>query len=149
MSLRIVSMVLLQGLLLPAFCGTALADARSEAQIRELEQTQSRAAIARDRAALEKIFAADFRIINPAGAVATRDELFALLLGPTVVYSSAVYETQQVRDLGDTIVTIGLEKVVMAQGPQAGQTVQRRTTQVWHRDGAEWRLKLRHANIVQ
>jgi hypothetical protein len=60
-----------------------------------------------------------------------------------------VYETQLVRDLGDTVVTIGLEKVVMAQGPQAGQTVQRRTTQVWHRQGADWVLKLRHANIVQ
>jgi hypothetical protein len=81
--------------------------------------------------------------------VADRDELFKLLLGAAPAYSSATYETQQIRDFGDTIVTIGLEKVVMAQGPQAGKAVQRRTTQVWHREGTEWRLKLRHANIVQ
>jgi uncharacterized protein (TIGR02246 family) len=137
---------------LPALLGGAAlaqADAKSQQAVRELEQAQARAAIARDRPALEKIFAADFRVINPSGGVADRDELFALLLGSAPAYSSAVYETQQVRDLGDTIVTIGLEKVVMAQGPQAGQTVQRRTTQVWHRTGGSWALKLRHANVVQ
>ena len=141
--------LLLTAALLACFTGSALADARAEALIRELEQAQARAAIARDRAALEKVFAPDFRVINPAGAVADRTELLKLLLGPVPAYSSAVYETQQVRDFGDTIVTIGLEKVVMAQGPQTGQTVQRRTTQVWHRGADGWRLQLRHANVVQ
>jgi uncharacterized protein (TIGR02246 family) len=130
-------------------CGNAHADAKSVQAVRDLEQAQARAAIARDRGALEKIFAPDFRVINPSGGVADREELFALLLGAAPAYSSAVYETQQVRDLGDTVITIGLEKVVMAQGPQAGRTVQRRTTQVWHRQGDTWVLKLRHANVVQ
>ncbi len=129
--------------------GSAWADARSVQAVRDLEQAQARAAIAKDRAALEQIFAADFRVINPAGAVATRDELFALLLGPGSPYRSASYETQQVRDLGDTLVTIGLETVVMDQGAQAGQTIRRRTTQVWHREGGRWTLKLRHANVLQ
>lgn len=127
----------------------ALADARGEKEVRELEQAQARAAIARDRPALEKIFATDFRVINPAGAVSTRDELFALLLGPAPAYKSAVYETEHLRDLGDTIVTIGLETVVPAQGAQAGQTVRRRTTQVWHRESGNWVLKLRQATLVQ
>jgi uncharacterized protein (TIGR02246 family) len=127
----------------------ALADATSQQAIRDLEQAQARAAIARDRAALERIFAPDFRIINPAGAVSDRDGLFAVLLGGTSPYASAVYETQELRDLGDTLVTVGLETVVMASGPQAGQTVKRRITHVWHREDAAWRLKLRHATIVQ
>ena len=126
-----------------------LADTQSLKAIRELEQTQARAAIARDRAVLERIFAPDFRIINPAGAVADRDGLFDVLLGGAPAYTSAVYETQQFRDLGDTVVTVGLETVVMAAGAQAGKTVKRRITQVWHRENASWRLKLRHATIVQ
>ena len=129
--------------------GPARADAQSMKTIRELEQTQARAAIARDRAVLERIFAPDFRIINPSGAVADRDGLFQVLLGGAPAYASAVYETQQFRDLGDTVVTVGLETVVMAAGAQAGQTVKRRITQVWHRENAAWRLKLRHATIVQ
>ena len=128
-------------------CATAHADTASD--IRAMEQAQAKAAIAGDRAALERIFATDFRVINPTGAVADRDELFKLLLNGPSPYKSARYETQQMRELGDTVVTIGLETVVMGQGPQAGQTVQRRTTQVWHREGGRWVLKLRHANVVQ
>lgn len=134
---------------LPFFAALAHADAQSLKTIRELEQTQARAAIARDRALLERLFAPDFRIINPAGAVADREQLFDLLLGGAPTYTSAVYETQQFRDFGDTVITIGLETVVMAAGPQAGQTVRRRITHVWHREGSGWQLKLRHATIVQ
>jgi ketosteroid isomerase-like protein len=48
----------------------------------------------------------------------------------------------------DSVVTVGLETVVPAQGAQAGQTVQRRITHVWTRDGNDWRLMLRHATVV-
>lgn len=137
------------GMLLAATGVAAWAGPATEKAIRELEQTQARAAIARDREALEKIFAPDFIVINPSGGVADRAELLRLLTTGTAAYRSADYETQQFRDLGDTVVTVGLEKVVPNQGPQAGQTVQRRTTQVWHREGGAWRLRLRQANIVQ
>jgi uncharacterized protein (TIGR02246 family) len=127
----------------------ARADAQSLRAIRDLEQVQERAAIARDRAVLERLFATDFHMVNPAGAVADRDGLFAVLLAGPPAYTSAIYETQLFRDFDDTVVTIGLETVVMAGGPQAGQTVKRRITQVWRRDKSEWHLKLRHATIVQ
>jgi uncharacterized protein (TIGR02246 family) len=127
----------------------AQADAQSERTIRDLEQKQARAAIAGDRVLLEKLFSPDFRMVNPVGGIANRKELFDLLLGGPAPYSSAVYETQHVRDLGDTVVTIGLETVVMGSGPQAGQTVKRRITQVWRRDKGEWRLEQRHATLVQ
>jgi uncharacterized protein (TIGR02246 family) len=132
-----------------AWAQTARADAHSLRTIRDLEQTQERAAIARDREVLEKLFAPDFRMVNPSGGVADRDQLFQVLLGGAPAYSSAVYETQHFRDFGDTVITIGLETVVMAGGPQAGQTVKRRITQVWHREKSTWLLKQRHATIVQ
>jgi ketosteroid isomerase-like protein len=46
------------------------------------------------------------------------------------------------------VVTTGLETVVPNTGAQAGQQVRRRVTQVWKRDGGQWRLELRHATIV-
>lgn len=128
---------------------SACATVSPEARIRELEQQQAKAAIARDRATLDRIFAPGFRVINPSGAVASKEELFKLLLdGPTPAYRSAVYETQSVELFRDVVVTTGLETVVMGQGAQAGQTVQRRITQVWERSGSDWRLALRHATIV-
>lgn len=117
-------------------------------RIRALEQQQAQAAIGRDRAALENIFAPDFQIVNPAGAVASKEELLALLLGATSPYRSVVYQTDVVRVYGDAVVTTGLETVVPNTGAQAGQPVRRRITHVWKREAGQWRLALRHATIV-
>jgi uncharacterized protein (TIGR02246 family) len=144
MSTRLLTVLLLT----LSACATVPASPSPEAQIRDLEQQQVRAAIARDRATLERIFAPDFRIINPAGGVAPREELLNLLTSGTAPYRSAVYETQTVSVYGNAVVTTGLETVVPAQGPQAGNEVQRRITHVWERTGNEWRLKLRHATVV-
>jgi len=145
MSTRLPVMFLALSFLTLGACATV----SPETQIRDLEQQQAKAAIARDRAALDRIFAPGFRVINPAGAVASKEELFKLLLdGPAPAYTSAVYETQSVEVFRDVVVTTGLETVVMGQGAQVGQTVQRRITQVWEQSGRDWRLALRHATNV-
>lgn len=117
-------------------------------RIRALEQQQAQAAIDRNRAALDRIFTPDFQIVNPSGAVASKEELLALLLGGTSPYKSAVYQTDTVRVYGDVAVTTGLEMVVPNTGPQVGQIVRRRISQVWRLDGRDWRLAYRHATIV-
>lgn len=126
----------------------AVSTATTEKQIRELEQQQVRAAIARDRPALEQLFAADFRLVNPSGAIASKQELLQLLTEGTSPYSSAVYQTDAVSVYHDVVVTIGLETVVPARGTQAGQTVKRRVTHVWQQQGGQWRLVLRQATVV-
>jgi uncharacterized protein (TIGR02246 family) len=128
--------------------GRALATSTEET-IRALEQQQVRAALAGDAATLTALFAEDFRIVNPTGAIATRDELLKLLTSGSHPYRSATYDTQLVRDLGTVVVTVGLEEVVPNQGPQAGQMVHRRVTQVWKREHGHWVLTLRHAMVVQ
>jgi hypothetical protein len=127
----------------------AFAGGNTEKTIRDLEQLQAKAAIARDRATLEKIFAPDFKIINPSGAVSGRDTLLSLLAsdGPAP-YASAAYTTDEVRDYGNVVVSIGMDTVVPNTGPQAGRTVLRRVTQVWQKQRGTWRLTLRHANII-
>jgi uncharacterized protein (TIGR02246 family) len=137
-------------LLLVVVTGCATTGA-ADKRIRELEQLQVRAAIARDRATLDQLFAPDFRIVNPAGAVANKEELFKLLVdGAASPYRSAVYETESVKVYGKVAVSRGLETVVPNQGAQAGQTVQRRITHVWEKQGKDWRLALRHAtNVVR
>ncbi len=144
----VVRNVVLAGLLAGLLATAANAAGANEVAIRALEQAQAKAAIAQDRGALDRIFAPDYVMVNPAGAITTRAELFKLLTGSTPPYKSATYETQLVRELGDVIVTTGLETVIGNTGPTAGQTVQRRTTQVWKRAGAGWQLTYRHASIV-
>lgn len=146
MAIRKAGIFLLVAML--AGCAAAPRSGDVAQRIRALEQQQAQAAIARDRGALEKIFAPDFQIVNPAGAVASKEELLALLLGGTSPYKSAVYQTDTVRVYRDVVVTTGLEIVVPNTGPHAGQIVRRRITHVWKRDGSDWRLALRHATIV-
>jgi uncharacterized protein (TIGR02246 family) len=129
-----------------AACVTARAGV--EEDIRALEQQQVRSALAGDRQALEPLFAPDFRIINPAGAVANKEELLALLTATTSPYKSATYVTEAVRRYRDVVVSTGLETVVPAQGAQAGQNVRRRITHVWEKRGGRWQLVLRHATVV-
>ncbi len=131
----------------------AFAAGQTEQTIRDLEQQQAKAAIGRDRVALERIFAPEFKVINPNGVVGSRETLLGLLLGDgPSPYRSAAYTTDEVRDYGDTVVSIGMDTVVPNQGAQAGQTVLRRVTQVWRKQKlegkAQWRLVLRHANII-
>lgn len=136
--------------LLIAACATA--PAATDAGIRELEQQQAKLAIAGDRAALEKLFAPGFRVINPSGAIVTKAELLDVLAGggPSP-YASATYETHDVSINGDVAWSVGLETVVFARdalGARAGQTVRRRITHVWEKQGGQWRLVLRHATNV-
>lgn len=146
MSLRRTGIIPLAALL--AGCASSPRIEETTQRIRALEQQQAQAAIARDRAALDRIFAPDFQIVNPSGVVASKEELLALLLGGTSPYRSAVYQTDTVRVYRDVVVSTGLETVVPNTGAQAGQQVRRRITQVWKREGGDWRLALRHATIV-
>lgn len=136
--------------LLLVACATT--PAGTEAGIRELEQQQAKLALAGDRAALEKLFAPGFRVINPSGAIATKAQLLDVLAGSNPSpYRSATYETQDVSVNGDVAWSVGLETVVFARdalGSRAGQTVQRRITHVWEKQDGQWRLVLRHATNV-
>jgi hypothetical protein len=136
-------------LLAVSLAGCATTGPRSgEDDVRELEQLQARAAVSGDRAALERIFAPEFRLINPVGAIATRDELLAMLSGGTPPYRAASYVTDMVKPYGRVVVTTGTESVEFGAGAQAGTKQRRRITQVWERQGDAWRLVLRHATLV-
>jgi uncharacterized protein (TIGR02246 family) len=128
--------------------GLAHAASPVEEKIRDLEQQQCRAAVAADLPTLERIFAHDYEMVNPAGQLTSRAQLFAILGGATHPYKSATYTTDVVRELGKVVVTIGREDVVPNQGAQAGQLVHRRVTQVWVLDHGSWRLSVRQAMVV-
>lgn len=133
-------------LLLAALLLGACATSNIERQIRDVEQAQARAAVAGDRAALEKIFAPGFRLINPSGAIASREELLTLLASGKPPYSAATYVTDSVLVQGKrAAVGTGTESVVFAA---TGEKQQRRITQVWQRVGGDWQLVLRQATLV-
>ncbi|MET0281559.1 MAG: nuclear transport factor 2 family protein [Steroidobacteraceae bacterium] len=137
------SMALL--LLLVAAAAAQLPTASVEAEIRAVEQAQVKAALAGNRLALEKIFAPDFRMISPTGAVASRAELLALLASGTPPYRAAVYTTDSLLPYDRVVITTGTESVEYASD---GRRQQRRITQVWEKHGSGWHLVLRQATLV-
>jgi uncharacterized protein (TIGR02246 family) len=120
----------------------------ADAEIRALEQQQVQAALTGDRKTLDKIFAPEFMLVNPAGAISRKEELLKMLAGGTPPYRSASFVTDTLRSYDKVVVSTGTETVIAASGAQAGQTVQRRITHVWERDKGAWRLVLRHATLV-
>jgi uncharacterized protein (TIGR02246 family) len=119
-----------------------------DAEVRALEQQQVQAALTGDRKTLDRLFAPDFLLVNPAGAVVRKEELLKMLAGGAPPYRSASYVTDTLRSYDKVVVSTGTETVIAASGAQAGQTVQRRITHVWERDKGAWRLVLRHATLV-
>jgi uncharacterized protein (TIGR02246 family) len=119
-----------------------------DAEIRALEQQQVQAALTGDRKTLDRIFAPEFMLVNPAGAVSRKEDLLKMLAGGTPPYRSASFVTDTLRSYDKVVVSTGTETVIAASGAQAGQTVQRRITHVWERDKGAWRLVLRHATLV-
>jgi uncharacterized membrane protein YGL010W len=93
-----------------------------------------------------KIFAPDFRMINPAGAMTSRNELLGLLASGKPPYRKATYVTDKVMVNGDrVVVATGTESVEYAAD---GHPQQRRVTQVWQKNGATWQLVLRQATLI-
>ena len=68
-------------------------------------------------------------------------------------FSSFERKIEFIRIDGDFATTMGLETVQAitdspANGLKAGQSIRRRFTNIWKRDGDTWRLFIRHANVI-
>lgn len=134
--------------LLAACGGRAPPDpAATEGEIRALEQQQAGIALSGDRDQLRALFAPDFRMVNPAGGVADREQLLDLLAGSAPPYRAATYTTDWVRVASEVVITSGTERVEYG-GERAGESQERRITQIWQRAGDSWQLGFRHATLV-
>lgn len=130
-------------------------DARSregadEETIRALEFQERLAVVNRDTVSLKRIWAERFMVNAPSNRISP-DRSFALDLIQTgaIHYSSFERDIECLRIEGDIAIVMGAETIrPTGNAPRAGETVQRRFTHVWKRDGDTWRLIARHANVL-
>ena len=72
-----------------------------------------------------------------------------MVMSGRISYASFTGELEQILINGDIVITMGHETVVPLPGsPNAGQTIERRYTHVWKKQGESWVLIARHANNV-
>jgi ketosteroid isomerase-like protein len=136
------------------FAATALTSAQTakdnrvlDRKIRELEQEEVDALLRNDMAAIEKLWAKDYTVNNPRNEVGKASE--GPIRAGIRAYSSFLREIEAILIHGDTVIVMGRETVVpKGPAPDAGQTIDRRFTNIWMKQNGKWLLTARHANVI-
>lgn len=131
-----------------AFAQGSVSD--EEAAIRSLEERVRSDVLNRDTLALMSVWSEHFVVNAPANRVApNRRAVFDLIRQGMIHYSSFEATIEHIRVDGDLAIVMGAETVrPIGKAPLAGQTVKRRFTHLWQKQGGSWRLIARHANII-
>ena len=121
-----------------------------EATIRSLEDQERRAILNRDLDALKRLWSEQLVVNAPGNRVSpNRDLPLGLVQAGMIHYTSFERSIEALRIDGDMAFVMGAETIQpTGKAPLAGQTVRRRFTHVWKKDGETWRLVARHANIL-
>ena len=119
--------------------------------IRSLEKRATAAVLKRDTMALRSLWSEHFMVNAPRNVVApNRKAVFDLLSQGVIHYASFESTIEHLRVDGDVAVVMGSETVrPTGKAPLAGQTVPRRFTHVWRKQGDQWLLLARHAHIIR
>lgn len=137
----------------PAFgaagTGSSAQNPRVEQIIRNLEQAEAKAVLAKDATALEKLWDAGFVVNSPDNRVVLPGKTTVdrpVMNKPRASFSRAV---EHITVRGNIAISMGSETLVPAGDlPRAGQTVQRRYTNIWMKLDGAWKLVARHANEI-
>lgn len=121
-----------------------------EDTIRSLEEQERMGVLDQDLEALEQIWSEGYMVNSPFNQVAPEKSVVLDIFREGLAqYSSFDQRIEHLRVTGDIAIVMGAETVQpIGNAPRAGETVERRFTHVWERDGATWRLIGRHANNV-
>lgn len=125
-------------------------DAAAEATVRALDDQERLAALNQDYAALERLWSEHVIVNAPLNQILpNRSALLDHFRKGMTTRSSFERSIEQVRVDGDIAIIMGAETVKpIGNAPRAGQTVHRRFTNIWKKEGDTWRLWARHANNV-
>jgi ketosteroid isomerase-like protein len=121
-----------------------------ESTIRSLEQREVKAVLAKDTAALRKMWAADFTVNSPMNSIqaAGKNTLDRPVM-TRMAYQEFERNIEQILVRGEMVITMGNERVVVkANDGQAGRTIKRRYTNIWMKQNNVWQLTARHANEI-
>jgi ketosteroid isomerase-like protein len=135
-----------------AYAGAQAAgtDSAAEATVRALDDEERRAALNQDFQALERLWSEHFIVNSPFNQVLpNRSAVLDWFRKGMTTRSSYERSIEQIRVDGDIAIVMGAETLKpTGKAPLAGQTVHRRFTNIWKKEGDTWRLWARHANVI-
>ncbi len=119
-------------------------------QVIALEKAEPQALIAKDTVALKEIWDEDFMVNAPINKVSkNRREALQLVKSGFISYSSFERNLEEMRRIGDFVITMGNEIVVPSKnkGIKNG-AIHRRYTNIWQYKNGHWRMIARHAKVI-
>ena len=121
----------------------------TEEEFRDLEEKERRAVLAGDAVAIESFWAPELLVNGPHNRLLVGiDSTLDMVRSGTIDFERFDRVVERVEIDGDIAVSMGSETIVQRRGPQAGQLINRRYTNVWRHSKGGWRLRFRHANVV-
>ena len=128
--------------------------AGDEARVRELDDQERIAVLKRD-VPVERLWSEQLTVNAPNNQVVVgrRANLDMFVHSGIINFSRFDRQIEFVRADGDFVFIMGLETVTPisdapSAGLVAGRTIQRRFTNIRKREGSDWRIVARHANVI-
>ena len=117
---------------------------------RVLENSLSTAILNNDVGELDRLWADNFTVNNPANQVISgKEAVLDRVRSGIIQYDSYIQEIESVLPLNEMLIVMGKEIITpIGNAPGAGQTLERRYTNIWVEISGGWRLNARHANII-
>ena len=128
------------------------ATAKTDVEIRKLEQTVVMAILNADTITLKQVWAPEFIVNNPRNDIsANRNAVLQSQKLGSIDYSIFERVIEQIQFQKDIVITMGHETFVSRNdipGAKAGQTYKRRFTNIWMKKKGRWQQIARHASII-
>jgi len=126
--------------------------AKTEVEIRKLEQTVVMAILNADTNTLKQVWAPEFMVNNPRNDISVnRNAVLQTQKSGMIDYGSFERVIEQMQFQKDIVITMGHETFVSRNdipGAKAGQTYKRRFTNIWMKKKGKWQQIARHASII-
>jgi ketosteroid isomerase-like protein len=125
-------------------------NAEIEQQIRKLDLLEAEAMQQKDLETLDRVLAENFLVNSPRNEIVTGKRAVQDLVRNGIInYSSFKREIESIVIENGVAIVMGMETIKpVGKAPGAGQTIQRRYTNIWLNKNGNWLLTARHANVI-
>lgn len=124
-------------------------DEKIEKEIRQMEEKRVSALLAKDTAAIIKIYSPDYYVNRPIGILSTKDKSIERIVADSLSFISYKFEMEKLIIKNGLAITMGNETVQpTGKNRDAGKILKRRYTHIWSKENGSWVLIVRHANIL-
>jgi ketosteroid isomerase-like protein len=119
----------------------------AEAELRAVELEFEASLVRADAAALDRILADDFRLVDLSGALSTKEAFLQVLQGGELKFVSVVAQSMEVRLYENMAVIVG-QTAMHARFRDHDFEVPSRFTHVYVRQGSAWRLVSAQGTVI-